>query len=223
LPYVGMGHAGAPVALWFWRADGVVETLAAEGLGTITAQTPEGLQARGEWKDGIWRVVFARTLGAASEHTVSLAPSQLGLVPASFAVWNGEAAERNGQKRLSAWQALRFEKGQDDAKYAKQLGDIAVAGDAERGKHLMNDKGCAACHAFPGNPAQPRIGPDLAHAGGIHNTAYLLESLIEPSRIVVPGKGYFAEQSGRKVSLMPPFAGTETERRDIVSYLRSLR
>ncbi len=223
LPYVGMGHGGAPVALWFWRGDGSVETLAAEGFGSLTVQAPDGVKARGIWKNGNWYVVFARPLAAAGEHRVSLAPAKLGLVPVAFAAWNGEAGERNGLKRLSAWQWLRFEKGSVDAPYARQVSEIAAAGDAERGRQLMSEKGCAACHRFPGNPSQPHIGPDLSYAGGIHSGRYLLESLVEPSRVVVPGKGYFMEQDGKRVSLMPPFAGTETERNDILAFLMSLR
>ncbi len=223
LPYIGMGHDGAPVALWFWRGDGSVETLAAAGFGTLTAQVPDGVKARGIWKDGKWHVVFTRPLAAAGEQRITLAPAKLGLVPVAFATWNGEAAERNGLKRLSAWQVLRFEKGKPDAAYAKQLGEVAVAGDAERGKRLMSEKGCVACHSFPGNPAQPRIGPDLAYAGGIHSGAYLLESLTQPSNVIVPGKGYFVAQDGKKVSLMPPLVGADAERDDILAYLMSLR
>lgn len=223
LPYVGMGHGGAPVALWLWRGDGSVETLAAEGFGTLSTQAADGVKARGAWKDGKWHVVFVRTLAAAGEHRFSAAPTKLGFVPAAFATWNGDTAERNGLKRLSSWHVLRFEKGKVDAAYAKQVGEIAMAGDAERGKRLMSEKGCAGCHSFPGNPAKPRIGPDLSYAGGIHTGAYLRESLAEPSKIVVPGKGYFMEQGGKKVSLMPPFAGTEAEHSDILSYLMSLR
>ncbi len=223
LPYVGMGHAGAPVALWFWRADGSIETLAAEGFGTLTAQTPDGVKARGAWKDGKWRVVFVRALTATGGHRVSLSPAKLGLVPVAFATWSGEAAERNGLKRLSAWQILRFEKGKDDAAYAKQASGPAVSGNAENGKRLMSEKGCAGCHSFPANPARPRIGPDLTYAGGIHSVSYLIESMVEPSKVVVPGKGYYLEQDGKKVSLMPPFAGTEAERDDVLAYLMSLR
>jgi len=223
LPYVGMGHAGAPVALWFWRADEGAETLAAEGFGTLTRQTPDGVQARGEWKDGTWRVVFKRGLATTDEHRVRIDPTRQGFVPVALAVWNGEAAERNGLKRLSAWQWLRFEKGKIDSAYAKQVRDALSSGDAGRGKRLMSEKGCAGCHSFPGNPAQPRIGPDLTYAGGIHSLSYLLESLAKPSNIVIPGKGYFTVQDGKKISLMPPFAGTEDERRDILAYLRRLR
>ncbi len=221
LPYVGMGHAGAPVTIWLWRADGSVETLAAEGFGTLTPQAPDGVQARGGWKDGAWRVVFRHTLAARSRHALRFDPGQ-GFPPVAVAVWNGEAAERNGLKRLSAWQVLRFENAKVSS-YARQLGEAAAAGDAERGKRLMSEKGCAGCHGFPANPAQTRIGPDLGYAGGIHSASYLRESLMEPSKVVVPGKGYYMTQDGKRISLMPPFAGTEAERDDILAYLMSLR
>jgi DMSO reductase family type II enzyme heme b subunit len=223
LPYIGMGHRDTPVALWFWRGDGSVETLAAEGFGTLSTQAPDGVKAKGVWKDGTWRVVFVRTHSAPGEHRVSIAPAKLGLMPVAFATWNGESAERNGLKRLSAWQVLRFEKGKVDAAYEKQLGEAAVTGDAEHGKRLMSEKGCAGCHSFPANPEQPHIGPDLTYAGGIHSASYLTESLLEPSRVVVPGKGYFMQQDGKKTSLMPPLAASDEELRDIVAFLKTLR
>jgi complex iron-sulfur molybdoenzyme family reductase subunit gamma len=223
LPYIGMGQRGSPVALWFWRADGSVETLAAEGFGTLTAQPDDGVKARAVWKDGKWRAVFTRGLNVAGPRRVSLAPGKLGAAPVAFATWSGDAAERNGLKRLSAWQVLQFERGAPADAYVKQLTAVLPAGNAESGKRLMAEKGCIGCHSFPGNPAQPRIGPDLTYAGGMHTAAYLRESLTEPSRVIVPGKGYSMEQGGKRVSIMPPFAGTEEERRDVLVYLRGLR
>lgn len=222
LPYVGMGNPGEPVALWFWRADGATETLAAEGFGTLTAQASDGTQAKGAWKDGRWRVVFRRDLAAGGEYCVRVDSAKQGLVPVAVAVWDGAQAERNGAKRLSAWRLLRFEKGAADEQYARQFA-AAVAGDPAAGKRLMAEKGCAACHTFPGNPAQPTVGPNLAYAGGIHRADYLLESIAEPSRVIVPGKGYSMTQDNKKVSIMPPFQGTEQERRDIAAFLQTLR
>jgi DMSO reductase family type II enzyme heme b subunit len=222
LPYVGMGNPGDPVTLWLWRADGTAETLAAEGFGTLTAQTPDGIQAQGAWKDGRWRVVFRRKLAAGGEYCVRVDSAKQGLVPVALAVWNGAASQRDGAKRLSAWQMLRFEKGAADARYAEQL-VASIKGDPTAGQRLMMEKGCAACHAFPGNSAQPAVGPDLSYAGGIHHADYLLESIAEPSRVIVPGKGFSMTQDGKKVSLMPPFQGTEQERRDIVMFLETLR
>lgn len=208
LPYIGMGHRGAKVSLWFWRADGTAELLAAEGFGTLTAQPDGGMRARGEWKNGVWRVVLSR-----------LAPESQESLPVAFAVWNGEGAERDGLKRLSAWQTLRI--GGPGEKVSPR--SAAISGNAALGKRLMQAKGCAACHTYPGNPARPAIGPDLTYAGGLHAPGYLEESLREPSAVVVPCKGCFAEQDGRRVSVMPPFEGSEAERNDILAYLLNLR
>lgn len=223
LPYVGMGNPGAPVALWFWRADGSVETLAAEGFGTLTTQKPDGVKAKGIWKDGKWRVVFTRPLRPLpGDERVSFDPAKQGVVPVALATWSGEAQERNGRKQLSAWHALRFEKGRADNAYARRLAGMPIEGDAENGRRLLTEKGCAGCHAFPGNLAQPAIGPALTNAGGIHATEYLLESLSDPSRVIVPGKKYSMVQDGKRVSLMPPFAGTDAERRDVVTFIKTL-
>jgi complex iron-sulfur molybdoenzyme family reductase subunit gamma len=224
LPYVGMGYAGAPVALWFWRADNSVETLAAEGFGTLTVQPGDGVKVKGAWKDGVWRAVFVRPLEAApGDHQLRLNPASQGLVPISFAVWNGEGRERDGLKRLSAWRVLRFEKGKADRAYAEQLAERPVAGDAGNGRRLMEENGCIGCHAFPENSDRPSAGPDLTYAGAIHSIRYLVESIKEPSRTIVPGKGYATVEDGKRVSLMPPFAGTERELWDIVAYLKTLR
>ncbi len=217
LPYIGMGHRGAPVTLWFWRAEGTAELLAAEGFGTLTAQPAGGVLAGGAWKNGVWRVVLSRAVEASPE-----------TMPVAFAVWNGEGDERDGLKRLSAWQTLRFDGaaekvGTTETRAGTSLRSTATAGNAARGKRLMQAKGCAACHNYPGNPAKPAIGPDLSFAGGLHGADYLAESMREPAKIVVPGKGYFTEQDGRRVSIMPPFEGSEAERDDILAYLLSLR
>lgn len=51
---------------------------------------------------------------------------------AAFAVWNGEDAERNGLKRLSAWQTLHFEGSVENV----SLGKTAMAGSAADGKRV---------------------------------------------------------------------------------------
>lgn len=224
LPYVGMGDASQPVALWLWRADGSMETLAAEGFGSLTIQSPDGVTARSAWKDGVWRIVIKRTFAATGEHSLVLDPDEQGMVPLAVAVWNGEQGQRSGRKRLSAWRVLYLEKGKVDPAYVQQLADIsATQGNAETGKRLMTEKGCIACHAFPDNPAQPTGGPGLRYAGGMHRSDYLLESIDEPSKVIVPGKGFFTIQGGQRISLMPPFQGSEQERYDLLAYLKMLR
>jgi len=223
LPYVGMGHRDAAAAQWLWRADGSMETLAAEGFGTLTTQSPDGVMARGAWRDGKWQVVFMRSFAPlTSGQHVRFDPAKQGAVPVALALWNGDAQERNGKKHLSAWQVLRFENTPANEAYFKTF-SATENGNAENGKRLMAEKGCVACHSFPGNAAQPTIGPNLAYVGAIHHLDYLLESIMKPSKIIVPGKNYSMIQSGKLVSLMPPLEGTKQERRDIAAFLQTLR
>lgn len=65
--------------------------------------------------------------------------------------------------------------------------------------------------------------PGLTYAGGLHAADYFAESMVAPSKIVVPRKDYFAEQSSRRVSIMPPFEGSEAECDDLLAFLLSLR
>lgn len=223
LPYVGMGHGGTAASLWLWRADGSVETLAAEGFGTLTAQAPDGVKANGAWRDGKWQAVFTRSLAPSTDgQHARFDPAKQGIVPVALALWNGEAKERNGKKRLSAWQALRFEKAMANEAYLRSF-SAAANGNAENGKRLMTEKGCAGCHTFPGNPTRPTVGPNLTYVGGINHADYLLESIAKPSRIIVPGKGYSIMQDGKRVSLMPAVQSTEQERRDMAAFLQTLR
>lgn len=224
LPYVGMGHPGHPVALWFWRADGRVETLAAEGFGSLTSQPSDGVIARSVWSRGQWSIVLKRSLTAPPGASIRLEPAVAGLVPLAFAVWNGEAGQRDGDKFLSAWHFLHFEKGKADPEYAKSLvWSPRIKGSPEAGKALMMTKGCMACHVYPGNPIPAEAGPDLTWAGGIHRPEYLLESLEEPSSIIVPNKGFYTVQEGKWVSTMPRLDLPAEELFNLVEYLRTLR
>lgn len=67
----------------------------AEGPGSVTLRPPAALdvKARGEWKDGRWTVVLRRPL----------APGKRSI---AFAVWDGAARDRNGQKLVSIWHDL---------------------------------------------------------------------------------------------------------------------
>lgn len=235
LPYVGMGHVGHPVALWFWRADGRVETLAAEGFGSLTPQPPNGLEAKALWEQGQWRVVLKRSLQAPPwAVTVQMKPASGGLVPFALAVWNGETGQRDGDKFLSAWHFLSFEKGKVDPRYIRGLvWSPKIKGNPEVGKALMLKLGCAPCHSFPGNPLPAGAGPDLTYAGGIHRPDYLLESIQRPSQVIVPGvptavccgprQAFSTVTRGKRVSTMPAVKIPEQEILHLVEYLRTLR
>jgi DMSO reductase family type II enzyme heme b subunit len=65
------------------------------------------VSAHGEWHDGVWTVTLTRPLTVPSEAGLSLAPGDQ--VSIAFALWDGAAGDRNGQKMVSIWQDLKLE------------------------------------------------------------------------------------------------------------------
>ncbi len=80
-----------------------VEDLIGGGFSTLTTKEKQGrVQGKAVWKDGVWRVVMRRPLvSEEQENEAKLIPGRVQTV--SFAVWNGENKERNGQKAVAPW------------------------------------------------------------------------------------------------------------------------
>lgn len=87
-----------------------VETLQAVGYGTSRTQSPfkSQVQGVGQWKAGEWSVVFERELTGEQAGTLPLPPEAA--VSVAFAIWDGAAQDRNGQKSLTIWHRMVFEK-----------------------------------------------------------------------------------------------------------------
>lgn len=84
--------------------------LHARGFGTLTMRPPHSqtVNAKGMWKDGHWTVVLRRPLGVNEETGLPLAPSDR--LSIAFALWDGAAGDRNGQKLVSIWHDFFLEK-----------------------------------------------------------------------------------------------------------------
>ncbi len=113
---------------------------------------------------------------------------------------------------------------------------VDAADPVARGQAVFNGPGaCASCHRL--TPGGALVGPSLAgvgtragerihesdyHGGARSADAYLRESILEPSRFIVPGANYSA--GGR--SLMPDGYGQSLQPEqinDLVAYLETLR
>jgi hypothetical protein len=84
-------------------------SLEARGFGSTTFR-PKASQlvtARAAWADGRWTVVLRRPLAVPSDAGLSLAPGDRCSV--AFAIWDGAARDRNGQKLVSIWHDLTLE------------------------------------------------------------------------------------------------------------------
>jgi len=86
-----------------------VEDLIGGGFSTLTTKEKQGrVQGKALWKDGVWHVVMRRPLSSEEqENEAKLIPGRIQTV--SFAVWNGENKERNGQKAVAPWFQLAID------------------------------------------------------------------------------------------------------------------
>ncbi len=75
-----------------------VESLVAEGFGTLTPASAQDVAGVGRWRDGKWRALFARDFETTADGP-SFAVDQTTLI--AFAVWDGAEGDRNGQKSIA--------------------------------------------------------------------------------------------------------------------------
>ena len=87
----------------------VVEDANAAGFGTFTSQSAEkqNVQGLSRWKDGKWRLQLIRQLDAADAEDMPLRVGQT--ISVAFAIWDGSAGDRDGQKSVSIWSTLRLD------------------------------------------------------------------------------------------------------------------
>ena len=250
LPYVGMGDDGERVAVFLERASASGTTFreaVGAGFGKL-ARTDLGGLAGGLRRDPSgkgWRALFVRPL---SKGGVELGR---GLVPFAVAIWDGAASERGGNKALTGWKYVRLARFPLEPAYVAELswgfapGDL---GDPRKGKELFEGM-CGACHvAGPGSVAPPGIAPDLSRIGVVATPAYLRESIVAPSAVVVPSPNpaqhqdraakpdaaaawpldeayvwFRMEPGGGRTSTMPDFSGLPKEEvAALVAHLRTL-
>jgi mono/diheme cytochrome c family protein len=106
-PFLTARDAGNPLADPLRKYTG--GNLQAKGFGTLTMRPPvsQVVSAAGEWKDGRWTVILRRPLKVNAAAGVPLAPGDK--LSIAFAVWDGAAGDRNGQKLVSIWHDLELQ------------------------------------------------------------------------------------------------------------------
>jgi hypothetical protein len=100
-------------------------------------------------------------------------------------------------------------------------------GDPVKGREVFRRLECYSCHEVRGEPFPApsdggRSGPELSGMGQLHPPEYFAESLINPSAVIEPKRGYAAADGSSK---MPSYSDSLTvqETIDLVAYLRQLR
>lgn len=89
--------------------DRTASSLTAKGFGSTTfrPKTSQAVSAQGNWANGRWTVVIRRSLAVGPEEGLSLAAGEKCSI--AFALWDGAARDRNGQKLVSIWHDLKLE------------------------------------------------------------------------------------------------------------------
>jgi mono/diheme cytochrome c family protein len=84
-------------------------SLVAGGFGSTTfrPQASQQVTAHSTRKEGRWTVVLQRPLQVEAKDGISLAAGDRCSI--AFALWDGEARDRNGQKLISIWHGLKLE------------------------------------------------------------------------------------------------------------------
>jgi DMSO reductase family type II enzyme heme b subunit len=248
LPHIGMGDEGAPVRVYLQRATEGGMRLAeyvAKGFGSLTRTTRAHAKMKMDYdeKSGVWRAVMVRPLVAA-RHSLSS-----GVVPVSFAFWDGAGRQRGGNKFLSSWKFLRLPRFPANEAYLKQVAwgfGGGAAGSIEAGREKFGQL-CVSCHRVSGNEnAIEGMAPDLHNIGAISTPGYLRDSIVNPSEVVMRNlqiNRHYAEfaepdanraypnnemylwyvdlPGGKKLSRMPALNLPEKDVTDLVAYLRT--
>ncbi len=86
----------------------VAEDLNARAQGTLSSQpaVSQQVSAKGVWDKGITQVVLRRSLRTQDPWDVDFSSTKL--VRLGFAVWDGAAGDRDGQKAVSIWHELEL-------------------------------------------------------------------------------------------------------------------
>lgn len=248
LPYIGMGNEKNPVVVYLKKNvenRDYTKYFVSEGFGSLTETQDKNFSFSLEYdKD-------KKEYTAILKRQVKPTDLKAGIIPVSFAVWDGDSNNRDGAKNISNWKFLKVEGVNPDKGYISYLSwGYGKIGDPARGKELMVQNGCTGCHNFADQHNAPEgLAPNLSRIGGYNNPIYLKESIINPSAIVIrnlninrhydksqsPDKNraypnnemytwYTKDEKGNKTSKMPPYNFlAEQDINDIVEYLKSLK
>lgn len=197
----------------------------------------EGFRSLTEVKDGSIKSNAAMIYGSngwAGTLTRALKDDYVnlnGTVPVSIAIWDGSTMGRNGLKNLSAWVAITLEGQKQDVGMVADL-TTGSKGNAVKGKAVAEANGCSGCHQMTALDAKTFMGPSLKNVGGYSSAAYLRESIVKPSAVIVPGYNRNAHSStpwynfekGKRVSTMSNYSHlSKADVEDMVAYLLTLK
>lgn len=197
----------------------------------------EGFRSLTEVKDGSVKSNASMTYGSNGWSGTLIRPLKdayvnlNGTIPVAIAVWDGTKLGRNGLKNLSSWIAVNLDGQKPNAALVNDL-TVGSKGNAAKGKEAMAANGCAGCHQVEATDPKSVMAPSLKNVGGYSTVAYLRESILKPSAVIVPGYNrnahsntpWYNIEKGKRVSTMTDYSFLDKKSvDDIVAYLETLK
>jgi len=108
-PYFLMGDGGKPVYLLTWRAGAGVGEATAAGIGKVTPQQGEAVQAKGQlvYDAGQYRAVIRRPLKTADQADFAFPVGEF--FPMAFWAWDGSEGDEGARAAVTSWYYVRLE------------------------------------------------------------------------------------------------------------------
>ncbi len=131
-PYFGMGDASHPVNIWHWHSG---TTEAPEGVSLLNSKgfkeiekrdaAAIGVDARGFYDEGTWRVIMKRSLTTA-EPDQDLQFVNGKFIPIAFAAWDGSNSEKGSRHTMTTWYWLLLKPAKSNTPLFLALGIIVL-------------------------------------------------------------------------------------------------
>jgi DMSO reductase family type II enzyme heme b subunit len=104
-----MGDSSRPVYLLTWRAGGAVGEATAAGVGKMTPQEGEAIQAKGQavYEAGQYRAVIRRPLQTKDADDFVFRPGEF--FPVALWAWDGSEGDEGPKAGVSTWYYARLE------------------------------------------------------------------------------------------------------------------
>jgi DMSO reductase family type II enzyme heme b subunit len=132
-PYFLMGDGSRPVYLLTWRAGAEVGEATAAGVGKMTPQAGEAVQAKGQvaYDAGQYRAVIRRPLRTADAPDFVFRSGEF--FPVAFWAWDGSDGDEGAKAAVSTWYYARLEPPPSTRQFVMPPILALVAGAAELG------------------------------------------------------------------------------------------
>jgi len=260
LPYIGMGSKKRAVVIEVKKATGTIyepnidvdifgeadntisiinkiteedvpeyqKVFVSEGFESMTQIKNNSVVGKMQmlYKNGFWRGTLSLPLKS------SYLDIDKGSFPISFAVWDGDKNETGESKLISSWLGVKLV-AKDGGEKLINILTSSAKGDVRSGKKIVLDN-CAACHRYANTNMAPNfMAPNLSEIGGYSTKEYLVESIVNPSAVVVSKYKTNAERSfpwynlnnnGNRVSTMPSYDWLDQKSLDdVVAFLQTLK